>query len=98
MDFRKEDGFLNEREFKNQSNKMYQALLENSLTRYEVAKLTGIDRANICRYVGHLFDRDLIAVTKKRRCSISGYPYVEELTTNRDLFPEDNQLSFDFIG
>ena len=98
MDFKTEESFLNNDEFKNQRNRMYKALLEKSLTRYEVAKLINVDRANICRYVSYFFDRDLIAVTKKRRCTISGYPYVEELTTNRDLFPEDNQLYFDFIG
>ena len=98
MDFKIEESYLNNDEYKNQLNKMRIALSEKPLTRFEVAKLINVDRSNICRYVAHLFDRDLIAVTKKRRCTISGYPYVEELTTNTDLFPEDNQLSFDFIG
>jgi predicted transcriptional regulator len=97
MDFRIEESFLNEKEFKNQSKKMFNALFETPLTRFEVAKLIDVDRSNICRYVAYLFDRDLIAITKKRRCTISGYPYVEELTTNRDLFPEDNQTYFDFL-
>ena len=98
MDFKKEESFLSNEECKNQRNRMRIALFEKSLTRFEVAKLIGVDRSNICRYVAYLFDRDLIAVTKKRRCTISGYPYVEELTTNKDLFPEDNQLNFDFLG
>ncbi len=97
MDFRTEESFLNNDEFKNQRKKMFKALLETPLTRFEVAKLIDVDRSNICRYVAYLFDRDMISITKKRRCTISGYPYVEELTTNRDLFPEDNQTYFDFL-
>lgn len=96
MDFNNEESFLNNEESKNQRKKMFNALLNESLTRFEVAKLIDVDRSNICRYVAYLFDRDLIAITKKRRCTITGYPYVEELTTNKELFPKDNQFYFDF--
>ena len=96
MDFNKEESFLYNEDSKNQRKKMFNALFNESLTRFEVAKLIDVDRSNICRYVAYLFDRDLIAITKKRRCTISGYPYVEELTTNKELFPEDNQMFFDF--
>lgn len=96
MDYSKEENFLSNNEFEVQRKKLYQALLIKPSTRFEVAKLINVDRSNICRYVSYFLDRNLIAVTRIRRCNISGYPYVEELTTNKDLFPGDNQMYFDY--
>jgi DNA-binding transcriptional regulator LsrR (DeoR family) len=97
MDFRTEESFLNDKEFKSESRRMFIALLDKPLTRYEVAKLINVDRANICRYVSCLLQNGRIAITRIRKCSISGDGNVEELTTNKDLFPEDNQTYFDFL-
>ncbi|TBW28279.1 hypothetical protein [Gramella sp. KN1008] len=76
----------------NQFKRFYKALKIKSLTMLEAEKLTGIRRENICRYVSELKAQNKIAVRKIRRCSITGYPYVQELTTNPDLFPQSNQL------
>ena len=97
MDFREEESFLNNEGFKIQRKRVYLAFLNEPLTMLEASLLTGVRRANICWYVDFLIDNDRIALIRKRKCSISGY-FASEYTANRDLFPEDNQLNFDFIG
>ncbi len=85
-----------ENEFRNQKNKVYQALLYEPMTMLEVANLLNIRRANICRYVDKFEEKGSVVCIRKRRCTISGYPFVGEYTADADLFPEDNQLKFDF--
>lgn len=82
-------------EFKAQLKKVYDAFFEQPRTMLEVAKETKVMRSNICWYVREWRKHNKIVTLKKRKCSISGYPYVNELTTNPLLFVEtdDNQLT-----
>ena len=62
------------------------------MTIKEADVFTGVMRENICRYVDILLEQGRIAVLRKRKCTITGYPYVNEYTGNSDLFPKSNQL------
>ncbi|UZH56041.1 hypothetical protein JRG66_03995 [Salinimicrobium tongyeongense] len=75
-----------------QFTRVYEALNAKSMTMFEAEQITGVRRESICRYVSRLKTANKIAVRKIRRCSITGYPYVQELTTNPNLFPQSNQL------
>lgn len=75
----------------NQTRKVFKALHgDNPLTRLQVAELTGIRRANVCWYIRDFRKRSQVAVVKKGIDPITRHP-AEFLTTNPDLFPEDNQ-------
>lgn len=63
----------------------------NTTSRFMASIATGIPIQNICRYVDMLKDSNSIAIVKKDKCKITG-EWVEFLTTNPDLFPEDRQL------
>lgn len=75
----------------NQLAIVYNAFYHGPKTMYEVDVETGIERANICRYVSTLRESDRIFVVGKRRCKVSGH-YAFELSTNPELKPEDNQF------
>jgi hypothetical protein len=79
--------------FKAQLKKVYQAFKEKPMTMKEVDVYTGVMRENICRYVDVLLDQDRIAIIKKRRCTITGFPLVNEYTGDPDLFPKSDQLN-----
>jgi hypothetical protein len=79
--------------FTAQLQKVYQALKESPMTMKEADVYTGVMRENICRYIDILFDQNRIAVIRQRKCKITGYPYVNEYTTDPDLFPQSNQLN-----
>ena len=76
--------------FKAQFEIVYKAFYNQPKSMKMVEVDTGIDRANICRYVKTLRKSDKIAIVKTKLCSITkhraGY-----LTTNPDLFPKSNQ-------
>ncbi|NOZ35656.1 MAG: hypothetical protein GXO80_10210 [Chlorobi bacterium] len=77
----------------NQINIVYKVFQTGTpKTMLQVSKETGIERANICRYVAEFRKQDNIQVVRKGICSISkhraGY-----YTTNKDLFKKNNQLS-----
>lgn len=76
-----------------QSQLVYKALFKRPMTRLEVSKVTDIERANVCRYVGKLRKSNRIAVVRVGICPISKYSKVEFLTTNPDLYPKNNQLN-----
>ena len=78
---------------KAQLKRIVEALRKSPMTMKEADVYAGIMRENICRYISDLMESGLIAVRKKRRCSITGYPYVNEYTGNPDLFPKSNQLN-----
>lgn len=80
------------KQFTAQLKKVYKALKQKPMTMKEVDIYTGVMRESICRYIGTLLDQNKIAVIKKRKCSITGYPYVNEYTANPSLFPKSNQL------
>lgn len=68
------------------------------MTRYEIAKALGVERANICRYVGHMLKDGIVQVHHVGVCPISHYPNVQFLTSNPALFPKERQLSlFDIL-
>lgn len=54
-------------------------------TRLMVARETGIERANICRYVAMLDEDGLIQVNRKGFCRETGHR-AEYLTTDQKLF------------
>ena len=85
-----------DKQFKAQLQRVYLALKERPMTMKETDVYTGVMRENICRYIDTLFEQGKIAVIKKRKCTITGYPYVNEYTTNPELFPKLNQLTFDY--
>lgn len=77
---------------RNQLKKVYSAFKAKPLTMKEADVSTGVMRENICRYVRTLLSEGKIAVRRKRKCKITGYPLVKEYTGNPDLFPKSNQL------
>ena len=77
--------------FDNQLKVLEQYFKENTVSRYMAAIDTGIPIQNVCRYIAMLYDMDLIAVIRKDKCQISG-EIVQFLSTNPELFPNDNQL------
>ena len=78
--------------FKAQLVKVYNALMYKPMTMKEADVYTGVMRENICRYVDTLLDQGRIAILRKRKCTITGYPYVNEYTANPNLFPKTSQL------
>ena len=81
-----------DKQFKVQLRRVLDALCEKPMTMKEVDVYTGVMRENICRHISELMELGLIAIIRKRRCSVTGYPYVNEYTGNSDLFPRSNQL------
>lgn len=78
--------------FKGQSKRYYWAIYYTPMTMLEASEALGIRRANICRFVDDFKKKGLITVTGIRRCTITRHPFVQELSTNPDLFLFDNQL------
>ena len=78
--------------FRAQLKKVYQAFKEKPMTMKEADVYTGVMRENICRYVNTLINQERIALRKKRRCNITGFPNVNEYTGDPSLFPQSNQL------
>ncbi len=81
-----------DKQFKAQLTKVYKAFADKPMTMKEADVYTGVMRENICRYVDTLLEQGRIAIIRKRKCSVTGYPYVNEYTTNPNLFPQSNQL------
>ena len=82
-----------DKQFKAQLQKVYNALKEKPMTMKETDIYTGVMRENICRYIDELFEQGKIAILRKRKCTVTGYPYVNEYTSNPHLFPKSNQLT-----
>ncbi|MDA0177205.1 hypothetical protein OOZ35_06845 [Mesoflavibacter profundi] len=80
------------KQFTAQLKRVYNALMQKPMTMKEVDIYTGVMRENICRYIDTLIEQNKIAIIRKRKCSITGYPYVNEYTANSSLFPKSNQL------
>lgn len=79
--------------FKAQLVKVYKAFIACPMTMKEADIYTGVMRESICRYTKTLLEQGKIVILKKRRCTITGYPHVNEYTGNPYLFPQTNQLS-----
>lgn len=84
---------IKDNKFKAQLKRVYEAFKEKPMTMLEADVYTGVMRSNICRYVDVLLDQDRIAFIKKRKCTITGYPYVNEYTGDPELFPKSDQLN-----
>lgn len=78
--------------YENQLETVYKALKTRPMTMKELYCFTGIMRENICRYINKLVKEGKVAITGKRKCSVTGHNYVAEYTSNESLFPIDNQL------
>ncbi|MDT8413722.1 MAG: hypothetical protein RQ875_14760 [Vicingaceae bacterium] len=81
-----------EKHFLAQLKKVYEAFKTRPMTMKEADVYTGVMRESICRYVATLLEQGKIAVRRKRKCNVTGYPYVNEYTGNPDLFPKSNQF------
>tara|TARA_R110002167_G_scaffold82618_1_gene225374 strand:+ start:2679 stop:2975 length:297 start_codon:yes stop_codon:yes gene_type:complete len=81
-----------DKHFKAQSRLVLQALKVKPMTMKEVDVYTGIMRENICRHISELMTLGLIAIIRKRRCSITGHPNVNEYSGDSNFFPKSNQL------
>lgn len=80
----------------NQLQRVYSTLFARPMTMYEVALITGIERANVCRYVAELRKCNNIAVVRLGICPITKYSRVQFLTTNPALFSKNTQLDLSF--
>jgi len=58
------------------------AFYEQPRTRFEVAQLCGVYRANVCRYVARLQRLNQIKVVRRGICPITKESGVEFLSTN----------------
>lgn len=80
----------------NQLQKVYSTLFVRPMTRLEVAQLTGIERANVCRYVAELRKQNNVEVVRLGVCPITKHSRVQFLTTNPELSPQKKQLDIIF--
>tara|TARA_R110002096_G_scaffold425755_2_gene634711 strand:- start:2804 stop:3115 length:312 start_codon:yes stop_codon:yes gene_type:complete len=71
---------------------VYNAFMVRPMTMKEADVYTGVMRESICRHVDTLLEQGRIAIVRKRKCTVTGYPYVNEYTANPYLFPKSNQL------
>jgi hypothetical protein len=79
-----------------QTKRTFEAFREQPRTMLEVAKLTGILRANVCRYVAHFRKHGKIVEVKEGPCPISKHkagfystdPQYFPAETELDLFPK----------
>lgn len=77
--------------FATQFNTTFEAFNKKPQTMKELSIATGIDRANVCRYVRTLKKANRIAVYKKAYCSITKH-LANYYTTDPSLFPKSNQI------
>lgn len=87
--------------FQAQMKIVFNAFLETPKTMLMVAHETGIERANICRYVAEWREYDKIAVVRRGFCPITHFragfyttdpalfPTIPQIP---ELFPEDSEL------
>lgn len=69
-----------------QERKTFQAFYSQPKTMLMVSVETGIERANICRYVAELEKQDRIYIVRKGICPITKHR-AGFYTTNPELFP-----------
>ena len=86
------DGQGKDKQFIAQLQRVYKALQDKPMTMKEIDVYAGVMRDNICRYINTLYEQNKIAILRKRKCTITGYWYVNEYTANSNLFPQPNQL------
>ncbi len=74
-----------------QFRQTYEGFFKQPVTMKELSVITGIDRANICRYCRLLRAAGSIAIYKKGYCTITKH-LANRYTTNPELFPISSQL------
>ena len=79
--------------FKADLIKVYNALKAKPMTMKEADIYTGVMRESICRHIDTLLRQGSIAVIRKRKYTITGYPYVKEYTANLSFVRKSNQLT-----
>jgi len=77
---------------KGQVFRVFESLKDRPKTMLMVSNETGIERANICRYVATWRKSETIKIVEKKLCLVSKFR-ASYLTTNPTLFPVSNQLS-----
>lgn len=78
--------------FKNQFIRAFEGFYGHPQTMKELSAATGIDRANLCRYVRTMRIAGTIAVVKRSCCRITKH-IANKYSTNPELFPKQIQLS-----
>lgn len=73
---------IRKKRFSDQLRKVSIAFYEQPRTRFEVAQLCGVYRANVCRYIAHLRKHNQVKVVKRGICPITRESGVEFLSTN----------------
>lgn len=76
------DAEYRKKRFSDQLKKVSIAFYEQPRTRFEVAQLCGVYRANVCRYVARLQKLNQIKVVRRGICPITKMGGVEFLSTN----------------
>lgn len=71
---------------------VYKAFYHVPMTMKECEVVTGVDRANICRYCGTLRKTNKVYKIRQRLCTETN-DTAWELTTNPDLAPPQSQLT-----
>ncbi len=82
---------INDSRLQAQFQIVFNGFLKSPCTMKELSIITGIDRANICRYVRILRLAGKIAIYKKVYCSITKHK-ANSYTTNPELMPVSKQL------
>lgn len=77
--------------FGKQLKAVYESLFNEPKTMLMADKDTGVNRANICRYIDTLKKSELVYLVKKDKCKISHYT-AGYYTTNPKYFKNSNQL------
>lgn len=85
-----------DKHFQAQFSRIYNGFFQPK-TMKELSIITGIDRANICRYVRTMRKAGTIAVVRKRYCSITKH-LAGVYTTDPKLIPAKQPTLFDGIG
>ena len=76
--------------YRNQLRSVHAAFNGVPKTMFEVALDTGVERANICRYVAMMMRGGLIALCRIGKCPITGYK-AGFYSTDRKFFPKNDR-------
>lgn len=69
------DGQGKDKQFIAKLQRVYKALQDKPMTMKETDVYAGVIRENICRYINTLYEKNKIAILRKRKCTITGYSY-----------------------
>jgi S-adenosylmethionine:diacylglycerol 3-amino-3-carboxypropyl transferase len=78
-------------EHTNQIKTIFQYLETHTATASMVSKATGVPQKNICRFKRDMEKAGTLAEIKKDTCQLTGFK-AWYLTTNKNLFPQRQQL------